>query len=116
MPTVQQLMQYLQSNSHIGKGAEITANELAQHFGISDGGQEVPMRNVIRNAITNGQLIGSSNQGFYLIQTKQELEFNLDSLTNRAEATLTRRRNMLTNWNKNNPQNVTNKCDLFVKP
>lgn len=116
MPTIQQLVQYLRNNNYIGSASTITARDLATHFGISDGGQEVAMRNVIRDAISNGELVGSNNQGFYLIDTLNELNENLDGLEGRAEANLVRRRNMMTNWNNQNPANHSAKTDLFVKP
>lgn len=116
MPTIQQLIQFLIANNNVGSNSAITAYNLASHFGISDGGQEVPMRNVIRDAISAGELIGSSNQGFYIINTIQELDENLDSLTSRAEGILNRRRNMMNSWNNLNNANQTLKTDLFVKP
>lgn len=85
MPTVVQLIQYLRSNNHIGSGSPITARDLARHFGISDGGAEVEIRDIIRLAIEQNEIIGSHSRGFYLIGTLAELEENLDSLQSRAE-------------------------------
>lgn len=116
MPTIQQLVQYLRNNNHFGNNSPITAGDLARHFGISDGGVEVEMRNVIREAISNGELIGSHSRGFYIIGTLAELEENLDSLQSRAENILLRRRNMMNSWNNQNPTNSTTKTDLFVRP
>jgi hypothetical protein len=116
MPTVQQLIQYLRTNNHIGSGSPITAGDLARHFGISDGGVEVEMRDVIRDAISQHELIGSHSRGFYLIGTLAELEENLDSLQSRAENILLRRRNMMTSWNNQNAANQTTRTDLFVRP
>lgn len=115
MPTVHQLMHYLRSNN-ISIALPITARDLATHFGISDGGTEVPMRSVIRDAIFQNQLIGSNNRGYYLIGTLSELEENLDSLQSRAEGDLQRRTNMMTSWNNQNSANQTSRVDLFVKP
>ena len=67
MPTVQQLIQYLRNNNHFGSTSPITAGDLARHFGVSDGGVEVEMRDVIRDAISQNELIGSHSRGFYLI-------------------------------------------------
>jgi len=116
MATVQQLIQYLRGNNHIGSGSPITAGDLARHFGISDGGVEVEMRDVIRDAISQNELIGSHSRGFYLIGTLAKLEENLDSLQSRAENILLRRRNMRTSWNNQNPTNQTTRTDLFVRP
>ena len=116
MPTVQQLINYLRANNHIGSASPITAEDLATHFGISDGGVQVEMRDVIRDAISQNELIGSHNRGFYIIGTLAELEDNLDSLQSRAENILLRRRNMRISWNNQNAINQTTQTDLFVKP
>lgn len=116
MATVAQLIQYLRTNGHNGSGSPITAGDLARHLGISDGGVEVEMRDVIREAIAQNELIGSHSRGFYLIGTLAELEENLDSLRSRAENILLRRRNMMRNWNNQNPMNQTTRTDLFVRP
>ncbi len=116
MPTVQQLIQYLRQNNHTTSNSTITARDLAAHFNISDGGTEVPMRAVIRDAIAQNSLIGSNNHGYYLIGTLVELEDNIDSLQGRAEGDLQRRRNMMQSWNNQNPANQTTKTDLFVLP
>lgn len=87
MPTIQQLVQYLRIRNHIGRANPITATDLAVHFGISDGGVEVEMREIIREAIAQNELIGSNSRGFYLIGTLPELEENLDSLQSREYIT-----------------------------
>ncbi|MEX0661535.1 MAG: hypothetical protein WEA58_08905 [Balneolaceae bacterium] len=115
MPTIQQLITYLVNNNHVGRTHPITARRLAQHFGVSDGGTEVPIRNLIRNAIDQGELIGSSNRGFYIMNDLSEVEDNLNSLQNRAELILSRRRNMLNNWNnQQNQENPSNLPDLEI--
>jgi len=99
MATIAQLIQHLKANNNIGRQHPITASNLAIHFGISDGGVQVGMRNVIRNTIDQGYLIGSCNSSFYLINSLNEIEHNLNSLGSRAENILIRRRNMLNIWN-----------------
>lgn len=116
MPTIQKLIQYMRANNFIGSSNPVTAGDLANHFGISDGGVQVEMRNVIREAIANGELIGSHSRGFYLIGTLAELEENLDSLQSRAENILLRRRNMMTSWNNQNNTNQSSRIDLHVRP
>ena len=116
MPTIQQLIQYLRTNNHIGSAHSVTAGDLANHFGISDGGVQVEMRNVIRDAIANGELIGSHSRGFYIIDNLAEVDENLDSLQSRAENILARRRNTLNNWNNQNAANRSTRLDLYVKP
>lgn len=116
MATVAQLMQYLTANNFIGRQTPITASDLAIHFGISDGGVQVGMRNVIRDAISQGDLIGSCNRGFYLINSLNEIEHNLNSLRSRAENILIRRQNMLNLWNNpSNQQTPTNLPDLEIR-
>ena len=114
MPTVDQLMQYLISNNHIGRQNPLTARNLAKHFGISDGGVEVEMRNIIRKAIDQGGLIGSCNRGFYIIDSLAEIEHNLNSLKSRAKNIIERRRNMMNNWNTQNPNNNTTLSDIEI--
>jgi hypothetical protein len=116
MATILQLIQYLTANNYIGKNSPITAQDLALHFGISDGGQEVEMRNLIRDAISHNELIGSNNSGFYLINNVDELEANLDSLQSRAESILLRRRNLMGSWNNQYPNNQSSRTDLNVIP
>ncbi len=116
MPTIQQLIQFMISNNFIGSANPITAGDLANHFGISDGGVQVEMRNVIRDAIANGELIGSHSRGFYLIGSLAELEENLDSLQSRADNILLRRRNMMTSWNNQNINKQSTRRDLHVRP
>ena len=115
MPSVNQLIQYLRINNHISSNKPITAKNLALHFEISDGGVEVEMRDVIRNAISQDELIGSHSRGFYLIASLAELEQNLDSLQSRAENILVRRNNLMTTWNKYYQTSQTSRTDLFVK-
>lgn len=116
MPTIQQLIQFLRANNFIGSASPVTAGDLANHFGISDGGVQVEMRNVIREAIANGELIGSHSRGFYLIDSLAELEENLDSLQSRADNILLRRRNMMISWNNQNINNQSTRIDLHVRP
>ena len=115
MVIVAQLINHLTANNNIGRQHSITASNLAIHFGISDNGVQVEMRNVIRNAIDQGFLIGSCNRGFYLINSLNEIEHNLNSLRSRAENILIRRRNLLNIWNNRaNQQNPTALPDLEI--
>lgn len=116
MPTIQQLLDYLRRNNHINRQNPITARRIAQNFNISDGGAEVPIRGIIRRAIDQGELIGSSNRGFFIITELAELNRYLNSLQHRSELILRRRRNLLTNWNNQAGQNNTsNLTDLTVE-
>lgn len=118
MPTTSQLVQYLQRNGNVGRSNPITADALAIHFNISDAGNNnVAMRKIITTAINQGELIGSSPRGYYIIDNLSELDKNLDSLQRRAEKVLLRRRNMRRNWNSiNTGRRRTTKTDLRVRP
>ncbi len=94
MPTQHQLIRFLKR----GSNNSITAREIALHFGISDGGVEVPIRDVIRQAIGDGQLIGSNNRGFFLIDSEEEYNTYLESLQNRQRGIGKRIRNLRQNW------------------
>jgi len=103
-------------NNNIGRQNPITAGDLANYSGISDGSVQVEMRNVIRDAIGQGYLIGSCNRGFYFINSLNEIEHNLNSLRSRSENILTRRRNMLNIWNSMpNQNNPTTLQDLEIR-
>ncbi len=116
MATVNQLIKFLTANNNIGRQNPLTAEDLANHFGISDGGVQVEMRNVIRAAINQGHLIGSCNRGFYFINSLNKIEHNLNSLRSRAKNILIRRRNMLNIWNNMpNQQNSTILQDLEIR-
>ncbi len=116
MPEIHELILYLNNNGHIGRENSITATELAVFFGISDRGVEVEMRDVIRNAINRGNLIGSCNRGFYIIRNLTEIEENLNSLQSRAESILNRRQSMRNGWNNlPNQQNPTTLPDLRIE-
>ena len=102
MPTIRQLVNFLRTN-HVGKANSITASSIAHHFHISDGGVEVETRNIIRDAIERGELIGSSNRGFYIINELSDIEHNLNSLKSRAREILSRRQLLRSTWNRVHP-------------
>ncbi len=114
MPTIQQLALYLRVDNFIGSANPLTDADLAKHFGFSVGGVQVEMRNVISDAIANGELIGNHSRGFYLIGTLTELEQNLDSLQSGAEKILFHNRNMMSSWNNQIQTNQSSRTDLFV--
>jgi hypothetical protein len=95
IPSIPQLVAFLQT----GKQNATTAREIADHFNISDGGVEVPIRDVIRSAIENGELIGSTNQGFFLIDDETEYLEYIRSLESRREEIGNRINNLTNNWN-----------------
>jgi len=94
MPNNQQLIRFLRR----GQNNPITAREIAEHFDVSDRGVEVPIRDVIRQAIADGELIGSNNHGFFLIDKEEEYENYLKSLRSRQRGISKRIRNLQNNW------------------
>lgn len=99
IPTIVQLVAFLQ----VGKQNAITAREIAEHFNISDGGVEVPLRDAIRAAIENGELIGSTNQGFFIIADENEFIEYIRSLESRRDEIGNRITHLNNNWNNRRP-------------
>lgn len=99
IPTTAQLVAFLQ----VGKQNAITAREIAEHFNISDGGAEVPIRDTIRTAIENGELIGSTNQGFFIIADEDEYLEYIRSLESRRDEIGNRIAHLTHNWNNRRP-------------
>ena len=95
LPTRRQLMRYLNR----GRNNPLTAREIAEHFNISDGGIEVPVRNVIREAIEDGELIGSHSRGFYIIDDAEDFRRYVRSLESRRTKIGNRITNLRRNWN-----------------
>ena len=93
-PSITQLVSFLQN----GKENAITAREIAEHFNISDGGVEVPIRDVIRDAIASGYMIGSTSQGFFLIENEVEYLEYISSLESRRDEIANRINNLRNNW------------------
>jgi len=94
LPTRRQLMHYLQP----GRANARTARIIAVHFHCSDGGVEVPIRGVIRQAIEDGELIGSCRQGFYIIDDAQDFRRYIRSLESRRRKIARRITNLNRNW------------------
>ncbi|PKP44286.1 MAG: hypothetical protein CVT95_11175 [Bacteroidetes bacterium HGW-Bacteroidetes-12] len=94
IPSISQIVAFLQT----GKHNAITAREIAEHFNISDGGVEVAIRDVIRGAIGNGELIGSTNQGFFLIADESDYLEYIRSLESRRDEIGNRINHLTNNW------------------
>ena len=88
-----------------GKPNAINAPDLAIRLGYSSAPNQEELRALIRQAINQGELIGSSRSGYWIIDSKEEVEEVLDSLGQRAQGVCDRRNNLLDSWNKNNPKN-----------
>ena len=94
LPTNKQLMSYLKK----GRENAIIARTIAEHFGVSDKGEEVPIRKVIRKAINEDELIGSSSKGFYIIDEKSDFERYIRSLESRVSEIEKRIEDLRKNW------------------
>lgn len=90
------------------KQQAINASDLANALGYNPAPNQEKLRALIRFAINTGELIGSSNKGYWRISDRQELEEVLDSLEQRAQGTCDRRNNLIDNWN-NQFQNQANR-------
>ena len=95
IPTRRQLMNFLTR----GRNNPLTAREIADHFNVSDEGVEVPIRNVIREAIHDGELIGSHSRGFYIIDDEDDFHRYISSLESRRTKIANRIDNLTRNWN-----------------
>lgn len=105
MITVNDLMAVL------GKGRSngIHAAELARALGFSPKPNQEELRAFIRSAIDSGALIGSSpRNGYWEIDSVDELDTVLDSLEERAQEICVRRNTLLSNWNGAHPTNQSN--------
>lgn len=92
-----------------GKRNAIQAADLARVLGFSPEPNQEDLRDFIREAINNGALIGSSKQGYWEIDTVDELNAVMDSLENRAQGVCERRNALLTTWNRIHPNNPSSK-------
>lgn len=99
-----------------GRNNAINAAELAAELGYSAHPNQEELRELIRQAIQRGALIGSSNVGYWIINSKDEAEEVLNSLQRRAQGVCERRNNLLAAWNRNYPEDVCTLPVLDVKP
>ena len=99
-----------------GKSNAINAPDLAVRMGFSPAPNQEELRALIRMALDNGELIGSSSSGYWIMDSLQELEEVLNSLEGRAQGTCDRRNSLLDSWNSKNPTNQSSLCHVDVKP
>lgn len=98
-----------------GKSNAIHAADLAILLGYSPHPNQEELRGLIRYAINQGELIGSNRTGYWIIDTREEVEAVLNSLERRAQGVCDRRNNLLISWNTNNPQERSNLQNMDVK-
>ncbi len=100
----------------VGKANPINAPELAEKMGLPSGPNQEEFRAIIRQAIAEGELIGSSSSGYWIVDSIEELNVVMDSLERRAQGVCDRRNKLLTLWNDSHPENQTDRTFLNVKP
>ena len=110
---VTRLMSFLKT----GKANAIHAADLAGLMGYSTAPNQEELRELIRYAIDQGELIGSiPNRGYWIFASSAEVEEVLDSLEGRAQGICERRNNLLDSWNRNNPKHKSFYSFVDVKP
>lgn len=110
MPTINDLMATLGK----GKNNAIHAANLARLLGLSPEPNQEDLRELIRQAIDQGALIGSSKSGYWEIDTLDELNAVLDSHEGRAQGVCDRRNALLSTWNRTHPNNKSNRSQKNV--
>ena len=103
MATVAQLLAILPHS----KSQAIHARDIARILNLPIGGNEVETRNLIRDAILQGNVILITHKnGYWLSSNKQEIMRCIASLTNRANEIADRSDALRDAWNNANPQNL----------
>ena len=99
----------------VGKANPINAPELAEKMGLPSGPNQEELRAIIRQAIAEGELIGSNSSGYWIVDSIEELNVVMDALERRAQGVCDRRNKLLTSWNDSHPDNQTDRTFLNVK-
>lgn len=110
MPTINDLMAALGK----GKSNAVHAANLAMQLGLSPEPNQEDLRELIRQAIEQGALIGSSKMGYWEIDSLDELNAVLDSYEGRAQGVCDRRNALLNTWNSLHPNNKSNRFQKNV--
>ncbi len=101
---VNNLLQIIQT----GRQNAITAFDIAQRLGYQTGGNQVETRELIKYAISQGNIILSSPgnpSGYWLSNDLQEVKDSIESLEHRANEINERADNLRNSWNSLNPNN-----------
>ena len=78
---------------HWGKDDPITSREINDVIEVDNVGSFPTTRKIVRNRLfEDGLPVASSNNGYYLIETQEELEGELESINGRVTKMLQRRR------------------------
>jgi len=80
--------------------------DIAARLNLPTGGNQVEARTLIRYAIQNGHFILSNTRiGYWISNSKQEIQEYIDSLQSRADDTSLRSDELKAAWNLQNPNN-----------
>lgn len=103
MATVNQLLAILPHS----KRQAIHARDIARLLNLPVGGNEVETRNLIRDAIVQGNVILSTpKNGYWISNDKQETIRCIASLNNRSKEIADRSNALKDAWNNSNPNNT----------
>lgn len=81
--------------AHCGKENVIPADKIATKADINDSGNHTDTKDIIRDLLRDRHLpVGATNQGYYLMETRREVEDYLSTLRSRSHE-INRRREMV---------------------
>lgn len=97
-PTDEQIQSVLET-LRPGKGEALRADVIRRITGLPRGRTEESVREIVKILIfERGIPVGSCSNGYYLIQTPEELEEVVEDLSSRAAGCLSRARRLLINF------------------
>ena len=101
-PKIATIKQDLLNLLRLGKKSAVTAEWLSNMLGLRDGiTSEVLRLNLVKPMIEEDLIpIGSCPKGYYIIETKEELNENFEDLANRIRGMQNRRRGLQAAWDK----------------
>lgn len=102
MVTINSLLKVIPS----GKKNAIHAEDIARQLNLPTGGNQVEARGLIRDAIQQGNIILSSQGGYWCSNDKKEVEAYIKSLNDRAREISDRSSAIKQAWNSLNPNNT----------
>ncbi len=81
-----------------GKANAKRSDQIAANLGVDDDKTNWNIRNIIKMAIEDGNLIGSCKKGYYIIETADELDSVVEGLESRVHGIRTRITHLQHNW------------------
>ena len=88
--------------SYLGFGKQNArlSDYIARDIGIEDNKTNQKLRNIYKEAVLEGYLIGSCKDGYYRIATRAELDETVEDLDHRIAGTRNRRNALIQSWIK----------------